>query len=117
MARKVYNETVGPVWENVNIWLLQYESDWKRVIKLTMSPVRYANGHIASCVALSSYRRLQTGICDRWLHSEWYWPNTRFVSMPAMCVALVHFHSEETARREEAGWPEPRAFPDEALPL
>jgi hypothetical protein len=117
MARPVENETNGPNWHAVTKWLLQYQKDHKRFIELVQTPVEYANGHTALCVSLCSYRRLNNQAHDRFLHSELYWPNKRYVSLPSLCIALIFQHEKETDDREQRGWPEPQRAPEADLPL
>lgn len=93
--------SVGPNFYEVEQWLRLYQEATGRHATITLGCHQHRNGAQALFVSLVSYRRRGT---QEHVHSHetcWYWPSSRFVSLAALCMALIHAHEKETDALEE----------------
>lgn len=87
---------IGPDWNGVREWLEDYQKSTGRSATITLGCHQHRNGASALYVSLVSYKR--RGTAEHVFSHEtcWYWPSSRYVSLPALCIGLVHAHERET---------------------
>lgn len=107
---------IGPDWNGVREWLEDYQKGSGRKASITLGCHQHRNGSFALYVSLVSYQ--SRGTQEHVFSHEtcWYWPSSRYVSLPAMCIGLIHAHEKETDAMQER-WarikelPPPSALP------
>jgi hypothetical protein len=100
----------------VREWLENYQEGTGRKATITLGCHKHRNGSQALYVSLVSYRSRGTA---EHVHSHetcWYYPSSRYVSLPALCIGLIHSHEKETDALEAKWAKQPWLRPDEVLP-
>lgn len=86
----------GPNFYEVEQWLRFYKEGTGRHVTITLGSHQHRNGQHALFVSCVSYRLRER---QEHVHSHetcWYWPSSRFVSLAALCMGLIHAHEKET---------------------
>ena len=117
MPRKTLYYEAGPSWEMVEQWLKNYQDTWKRKAIISMGFHEFRNGYSGLFVEVSSWSGGGRRAPEHFYATVWYWPNSHYVSLPAMAVGLITAHDKETEAQQER-WARAHApFPVEELPL
>lgn len=107
----------GPNWDMVEQWLKSYKDTTKRSITITCGYHEHRNGSSALWWSASSWSGGGRRAPEHFHETLWYWPNSRFVSLPAMVIGLITEHEKETDAKADQ-WRKPHSvFPVEELPL
>jgi len=117
LPRKTLYYEAGPSWEMVEQWARSYQDSWKRKLRITMGYHEFRNGHSGLFVEVSSWSGGGHHALEHYYATLWYWPNSRFVSLPAMVVGLITAHDKETEALQEKWSRGYVAMPEGELPL
>lgn len=85
---------VGPSWDMVENWLKSFSDTTKRKVTLTCGYHVFRNGSSALWWECSSWSGGARRAPEHFYSTLWYWPNKRFVSLPAMLVGLITEHEQ-----------------------
>lgn len=108
---------VGPTWDMVEQWLKSYSDTTKRSITITCGYHEFRNGRSALWWEASSWKGGGRHAREHSHATLWYWPNSAYISLPAMVVGLITAHERETDALASQ-WDKPRAgVVVEELPL
>jgi len=87
---------VGPTWDMVEQWLKSYRDTTKRSIVISCGYHEHRSGASALWWSASSWSGGGRRAPEHYHETLFYWPNSRFVSLPAMVIGLITEHERET---------------------
>lgn len=108
---------VGPTWDMVEQWLKSYRDTTKRSIVISSGYHEHRSGVSALWWEVSSWSGGGRHAPEHYHATLFYWPNSHFVSLPAMVIGLITEHERETDALAEKWARGHRAIPLEELPL